>query len=304
MDMPALVGQYLELEKAGRVYKALCPFHHDEKTKSFTVYPDGAYCFGCGQYFSPVWFLIKFLGISKREALEILGRPLPTLPEFPKPPKGPIKPIPLDIIRNWHSMLKGRREYFHSRLFTDETIDRELWGWDGRRYVVTVWDGPPGRKCVCVRRRAAQGVEPKYLGLEGHNPRVLYNLWAAQKFYEAGFSRKVLYVFFGEFDAALAYQDGFPAISPTNGQNSWVDEWDIKLADYELIIVPDKGEELRGFQLASRFPCRAGVVRWPEGDFSDYNSFRMRGGTPEDFMSIVGTIVTPNYLVECFWEEQ
>jgi DNA primase len=36
------------LDKRGKTYKGLCPFHN-EKTPSFTVYPqsDSFYCFGC-----------------------------------------------------------------------------------------------------------------------------------------------------------------------------------------------------------------------------------------------------------------
>ncbi len=43
-----LVSQYVELKKAGRNFKGLCPFH-SEKTPSFMVSPEKeiAYCFGC-----------------------------------------------------------------------------------------------------------------------------------------------------------------------------------------------------------------------------------------------------------------
>jgi len=35
-DMVTLVSEYVELKKAGRNFKGLCPFHN-EKTPSFTV---------------------------------------------------------------------------------------------------------------------------------------------------------------------------------------------------------------------------------------------------------------------------
>lgn len=305
IDMPQLVGQYLQLEKAGGVYKALCPFHKDEKTKSLTVYSTDAYCFGCHRFYGPVRFLMDYLHITKAKALEKLGHPQPVLGKFKKQAKQIIKPIPLETIKIWHSMLGDHRKFFHSRLFTDETIDREMWGWDGRRYVVTVWDGPPGKRCVSVRRRASKDGDTKYIGLDGHNPRVLYNMWHVENYYHSlpqGMPR-IVYVYFGEFDAALSTQDGFPAVSPTNGQNAWLDEWDSFFKDYSVIIVPDKGEEYRGFQLASRFPDRASVVQWPAGDYNDYNSFRLAGGTPEDFLcEVVGSAIQPSYAVECFWE--
>ena len=306
INMPALVGQYLGIEKAGNVYKALCPFHSDKETKSFTIYASDAYCFGCHRFFGPVGFLTSYLHISKSEALSKLGYKQPSLPSFKKQQKKQIiKTIPLETIRIWHSMLGSHRSFFRGRLFTDETIDRELWGWDGNRYVVTVWDGQPGKKCVSVRRRASKESSSKYIGLDGYNPRVLYGKWHVSNYYQSipqGLP-KVAYIFFGEFDAALATQDGYPSVSPTNGQNAWLEEWDSFFDEFSVIVVPDKGEEYRGYQLASRFPGRASVIKWPDGDFSDYNSFRLAGAAPEDFLcNVVGAAVQPSYAVECFWE--
>ena len=45
-----VVGETVQLKKAGSTYKGLCPFH-GEKTPSFTVTParDSWKCFGCGE---------------------------------------------------------------------------------------------------------------------------------------------------------------------------------------------------------------------------------------------------------------
>jgi len=45
-----IVGEQVELRKAGTTYKGLCPFH-GEKTPSFVVTParDSWHCFGCGE---------------------------------------------------------------------------------------------------------------------------------------------------------------------------------------------------------------------------------------------------------------
>ena len=46
-----VVSSYVSIKKGGRNPKALCPFHN-EKTPSFTLYPENGsfYCFGCGIY--------------------------------------------------------------------------------------------------------------------------------------------------------------------------------------------------------------------------------------------------------------
>ena len=48
-DIEQTISMYVPLKRRGKNLVGLCPFHN-EKTPSFTVYPDTAsyYCFGCG----------------------------------------------------------------------------------------------------------------------------------------------------------------------------------------------------------------------------------------------------------------
>ena len=57
-----IVGGYVNLKRAGRNLKGLCPFH-SEKTPSFTVYPENGsyYCFGCGSGGDVITFIKKIV---------------------------------------------------------------------------------------------------------------------------------------------------------------------------------------------------------------------------------------------------
>lgn len=70
-----MIGRYVELKKAGRNYKGLCPFH-GEKTPSFNVSSDRQifHCFGCGEGGDAISFLMRHDGLSFPEAARILAR--------------------------------------------------------------------------------------------------------------------------------------------------------------------------------------------------------------------------------------
>lgn len=65
-----IVGDFVELKKAGVNYKGRCPFH-DEKTPSFVVSPTkGIYkCFGCQKGGNSINFIQEIQGLSYPEAL-------------------------------------------------------------------------------------------------------------------------------------------------------------------------------------------------------------------------------------------
>lgn len=74
VDIVSLIGEYLSLKKAGKNYKALCPFHA-EKTPSFMVSPELQIykCFGCSESGDAIAFLQKYEGMEFREALKFLA---------------------------------------------------------------------------------------------------------------------------------------------------------------------------------------------------------------------------------------
>jgi DNA primase len=73
-DVVEVIGRRVQLKKAGREFKACCPFH-DEKTPSFTVSPTKGFyhCFGCGAHGTPIDFLMEFDHMSFPEAVETLA---------------------------------------------------------------------------------------------------------------------------------------------------------------------------------------------------------------------------------------
>ena len=73
-DIVELIGSRVPLKKAGREYKACCPFH-DEKTPSFWVSPDKQFyhCFGCGAHGTALGFLMQHDQLPFPEAVEELA---------------------------------------------------------------------------------------------------------------------------------------------------------------------------------------------------------------------------------------
>ncbi len=73
-DIVAVIGQHVQLKKAGRSWKGLCPFH-GEKTPSFNVMPDKAFfhCFGCQKHGDVFTFVMEIEGKTFVEAAEQLG---------------------------------------------------------------------------------------------------------------------------------------------------------------------------------------------------------------------------------------
>lgn len=74
IDIESLISQYVNLSKRGRNPKGLCPFHN-EKTPSFTVYPENQsfYCFGCGAGGDAVTFLRRIENLDYVEAVRQLA---------------------------------------------------------------------------------------------------------------------------------------------------------------------------------------------------------------------------------------
>lgn len=73
-DVVEIVGQYVDLKRAGTNYKGLCPFHQ-ERTPSFIVSPERQtfHCFGCGKGGNVFRFLMEMDGVTFPEAVRALA---------------------------------------------------------------------------------------------------------------------------------------------------------------------------------------------------------------------------------------
>ena len=73
-DIAEIIGARIELKRAGREFKALCPFH-GEKTPSFTISPSKGFyhCFGCGAHGTALGFIMQYENLGFVEAVENLA---------------------------------------------------------------------------------------------------------------------------------------------------------------------------------------------------------------------------------------
>ncbi len=74
-DITDIVSSYVSLKKRGSTLVGLCPFHN-EKTPSFTVYPEtqSFYCFGCGAGGDAVTFIKKIENLDYIDAVKMLAQ--------------------------------------------------------------------------------------------------------------------------------------------------------------------------------------------------------------------------------------
>jgi DNA primase len=70
-DIVDVIGEFVQLKKAGREFKANCPFH-EERTPSFYVVPDKGFfkCFGCGKSGDVFSFVMERQGLDFVEAVK------------------------------------------------------------------------------------------------------------------------------------------------------------------------------------------------------------------------------------------
>ncbi len=183
-----VVGEFVNLRKAGVNYKGLCPFH-DDKTPSFMVSPARQICkcFACGEGGNAVNFLMKHEQITYPEALRWLAKKYNIeiqereLNEDEKREQSERESM--FIVNEWacqyfHEILKNDvdgqaigKQYFRSRGIRDDIIEKFQLG-----FALTKRD-------ALANEAKRKGYQQEFLvktGLCGENEKGLYDRFAGR----------------------------------------------------------------------------------------------------------------------------
>ena len=161
-DIVEVIGSRTRLKKAGREYKACCPFH-GEKTPSFTVSPEKGFyhCFGCGAHGTALGFLMEFDRLEFVEAVEELAQMLGV--DVPREqdrstPRTPVSPL-------YEQLAQAASLYQQCLRETDAAVDylreRGLDGQTARRFGIGY--APPGWDFLLRRLGANSGDQQQLL---------------------------------------------------------------------------------------------------------------------------------------------
>src|SRR3990172_2618562 len=250
LNIVDVIGESVQLKKAGTTFKGLCPFH-GEKTPSFTVTParDSWKCFGCGLGGDIFSFVMQRDSVPFPEALRQLankaGVEIDERTKREDAHRARLRDILETSIAFYHQVLTATKlgapalDYLRGRGFTEATIEAAQLGWapDGwdtmsRRLVekrdirpeelVEVGLSSPGRSATrgagVIDRFRGRVTGPKYLNSPApplfDKSRTLYLIDKAK-----GPIRKSgqAVIVEGYTDALMAHQAGFDNVVASLG---------------------------------------------------------------------------------------
>jgi DNA primase len=142
VSLAGLVGRRVKIERRGREFAGLCPFHQ-EKTPSFYVVEDKNFfhCFGCGAHGDAIGFLMRAENLDFLEAVERLAaeaglavpQSTPEERETARRQKTLLETLEAAAAFYerclWSSRGNAAREYLMARGLGEETIRRFRLGW-------------------------------------------------------------------------------------------------------------------------------------------------------------------------------
>ena len=140
LNIVDVVGESVQLKKAGSTYKGLCPFH-GEKTPSFTVTPsrDSWKCFGCGLGGDVFSFVMQRDGVTFPDALRTLaakaGVEIDERTKRQDAHRARLREVLETGIAFYHQVLTATTagqpalDYLRGRGFSEATIEAAQLGW-------------------------------------------------------------------------------------------------------------------------------------------------------------------------------
>ncbi|RKY30393.1 MAG: DNA primase, partial [Candidatus Omnitrophota bacterium] len=139
VDIVEIISEYISLKKAGKNFKALCPFH-EEKNPSFFVSPEKQifHCFGCGVGGNVFNFVMRMEKISFREAVALVAKKagidisfVPSTATGEKKQIFKANKIAAEIYNEFLLSKDGKRglEYLYERNFDEENVNKYMIGY-------------------------------------------------------------------------------------------------------------------------------------------------------------------------------
>ena len=163
LNIVDVIGETVQLKKAGTTFKGLCPFH-GEKTPSFTVTPsrDSWKCFGCGEGGDVFSFVMKRDGLGFPDALRTLaakaGVEIDERTKHEDMHRARLREVLETAIAFYHQVLTSTTlgqpalDYLRGRGFSDATIETFQLGW-----------APGGWDAMSRRLVEKRGIKPDEL---------------------------------------------------------------------------------------------------------------------------------------------
>lgn len=137
LDVVDFIRGYLQIQPAGKNFKARCPFHN-EKTPSFMISPDRQswHCFGCGIGGDIFAFLMRYENLEFGEALRVLAEKTGVELKRLNPQEYKLTGLLYEINEKAKEFWKGAlrnfapaKKYLSDRRLRQETIDEFELGW-------------------------------------------------------------------------------------------------------------------------------------------------------------------------------
>jgi len=120
LKLSDIIGQRIAVTRAGREFKACCPFH-GEKTPSFTINDEKEFfhCFGCGAHGDHIGFLMRHDNMHFMETIETLATQAGM--QVPKPT--PQEREKYDRQDLYYKMMEETAKFFTNQLFEPTNVE-------------------------------------------------------------------------------------------------------------------------------------------------------------------------------------